>query len=105
MEALVGKVWVAELWNVAIVAKIGEGASALISLDNGPFSSERVPMSWEISHVLVLWFCGGDKTSVLGTTRGQSSLFYPQFSCMTCGFGLLSLKSIQCLVGNRARPV
>ena len=64
-----------------------------------PWTTDRLLVKGSGVQVLVMFrsfgFVGseGDEKLFLGAAGGQSSLLYTGFSCMTCNFVLLSLKS------------
>ena len=75
-------------WRTLNLPIYGKGLQCLVASKSGPFMTERVPV------FKFLWFhWEGGKTFLLGVASGQSSLLCTYFGCMTCGFGLLSLKS------------
>lgn len=91
---LSGPVSRGQLWELATYGKTWWGASALDL-------PERVP-ALSFQYVPVFWFHWGWQTLVPGAHGGSNSLLRTCFSCMTCGFVLLSTEHNKYLVPNRA---
>lgn len=102
VEVLVGQVLIGQLWILAIYRK------GFSTQSSSTMYTALLKVFW--CAVLVMFRSFGSgwrgrfKTLVPGAAGSQNSLLSTHFSCMTCDFGLLSLKNFWCLVRNRIEP-